>query len=410
MAFWDGTAWLPDGPAVSARTATGRPPRRVAPVVLTLALVGLVLPIAVATASVPSTWTSPEGTRIEIDTAGPWTIDGVYAMLVENGLDATVGATLTVRVQDTYASQTSGSTSTSGGRYSSYRSVITLKGVDSNFASKPNAILAHELGHAWAMYHLYVTQQGDWGAYLAFRGLTGDPLLDSSYSWSKNELIADDYRLVLGSASAETEMPGYINALAPHPSTFEGFADWFRGVWAGGTAVPAPSATPGPLATTPPPASTPAPTAPPASPAPSAAPTATAAPTAEPTAVPSTPAPTPEPTAAPTATPAATPEPTPAPAADLVTGLSASPTVVVTKTTISFRLAATGLVEIRIVNKRGQPIRALVAGSMAEGAASLEWDRTNDRGQKVAKGAYRLEVRSTVGSATELDTLTLTVR
>ena len=65
--------------------------------------------------------------------------------------------------------------------------------------------MAHEYGAAWSMYHLYISQQGSWNAWLTARGLLGDPRVDSSFSWSKNEMIADDYRMLFGSPAAQSE-------------------------------------------------------------------------------------------------------------------------------------------------------------------------------------------------------------
>ena len=66
------------------------------------------------------------------------------------------------------------------------------------------------------MYHLYMTRQGDWSPWLPARGLAGDSRVDSSYNWSKNEMIADDYRMLFGTAAAVSQA-AYINASATDP-------------------------------------------------------------------------------------------------------------------------------------------------------------------------------------------------
>ena len=43
----------------------------------------------------------------------------------------------------------------------------------------------------WTLYHLYLSRQGDWSSYLSARGLEGDSRLDTSYAWSRTEIIAD---------------------------------------------------------------------------------------------------------------------------------------------------------------------------------------------------------------------------
>ncbi|MGH9274375.1 MAG: Ig-like domain-containing protein, partial [Acidimicrobiales bacterium] len=57
------------------------------------------------------TWTSPEGVVIEVTTAGAFTIRDIYRLLLENatapGDLGRIGPTLSIRLQDTYASSTS---------------------------------------------------------------------------------------------------------------------------------------------------------------------------------------------------------------------------------------------------------------------------------------------------------------
>src|SRR5206468_3973777 len=85
---------------------------------------------------------------------------------------------VTVKVQDTYGSQVTTSASGSGGQYTTFHATIYLKGTDSGFAARPDASVGHEYGHAWTLYHLYISKQNDWSSYLAARGLTGDSRLD----------------------------------------------------------------------------------------------------------------------------------------------------------------------------------------------------------------------------------------
>ena len=63
---------------------------------------------------------------------------------------------------------------TSGGSYTSFKATIYLKGVNSTFASQPDAQIAHEYGHAWSLYHLYKDHNGDWSSYLDFRWANAD--------------------------------------------------------------------------------------------------------------------------------------------------------------------------------------------------------------------------------------------
>ena len=180
----------------------------------------------------PSSATTAEGTKIEIDSAGNWTTDQIAQMLHENGLDTTVGPRITVKVQDTYASTCAASASSSGGTFTSFAATIYLKGVNSSFSLQPDATLAHEYGHAWSLYHLYMSQNGDWTSYLEARGLAGNPNLDSSYAWDRNEIIAEDFRLLFGSEDAISQRPTHLNRDIPDPRDVPGLKTFLSDVWA----------------------------------------------------------------------------------------------------------------------------------------------------------------------------------
>ena len=110
-----------------------------------------------------------------------------------------------------------------------------------SWLEQKDAILFHEYGHAWSGYHEHVTQQdGDWSSYLAARGLAGDPRIGSGYAWYPEELIAEDYRQLLGSPTARA-MP-QSNSDIPAAEDVPGLADFLRSTYttsrasAGGTA------------------------------------------------------------------------------------------------------------------------------------------------------------------------------
>lgn len=178
--------------------------------------------------------TTPEGAKILVysDTSG-WTAQQVYDLLKPNAYElATIGPSLTVKVQATTSSQTSTSVGATGGVYTSFRATLYLQAKSgSTFTSRPDQIVAHEYGHVWTMYHLYMTRQGDWSPWLSARGLLGDARLDSSYNWSKNEMIADDYRMLFGTPAAVSEA-GYINSEATDPRLVPGLKDFFLTGWA----------------------------------------------------------------------------------------------------------------------------------------------------------------------------------
>ena len=179
------------------------------------------------------TWTSPEGAVIEVRTAGPFTIRGVYRMLLENSAAAgdlnRIAPSLSVRVQDTYSDGASTSAEGFPGEYTAVRTTVWLKGVNSTFSVLPDAQFAHEYGHAWTRFHQYLAEGGDWAPYLEARGLTGDPRIEVGYVWARAEMIADDYRLLLGSPAAVAQRPSHMNPDIPEPGEVAGLREFLLG-------------------------------------------------------------------------------------------------------------------------------------------------------------------------------------
>jgi hypothetical protein len=161
-----------------------------------------------------------------------WTPQQIDDLLKPNAYQLSlVGPRLTIRVQTQYSSQTATSAGGSGGLYTSYSAVIYLKADSNAFVQQPQSVLAHEYGHAWTLYHFYLTQQGSWASWLAFRGLAADPRLDTSYVWNRMEIIAEDYRLLFGTPSAvagATPLNPYITDARAIP----GYRDWLVTAWA----------------------------------------------------------------------------------------------------------------------------------------------------------------------------------
>lgn len=194
--------------------------------------------------SAPSTqgsWTSPEGVRITVSSAGPWTIAKVYGMLLANARDLDkLGPRYTINVQDQYASMTSTTAGESGGVYTDFLAVTNLQGVSSTFAAWPDYVLTHEFGIAWAQYHRYMDHGGSWSSYLDARWanadgslrLAQDSRLNSTLSWRPAEIISDDYRLLFGSSAAISQRPTSVNTSIPDPRNQPGLATWLLGTWA----------------------------------------------------------------------------------------------------------------------------------------------------------------------------------
>lgn len=201
-------------------------------------------PSPTPTASTAQHWVSPEGLTIDIDSTGGWTVDQIYRMVKDNaagpGDFARIAPTLTVKVQDVYASSTRSSASTSNGVYTYFAATIYLLGNGGTFPAYPNDVTAHEYGHAWSDFHLFIDRQGDWSSYLAARWsnadgslrLANDARLDSSYMWKRAELIADDYRLLFGTAAAIAERPRHLNWEIVDPRNVTGLRSFFLNDWA----------------------------------------------------------------------------------------------------------------------------------------------------------------------------------
>lgn len=191
------------------------------------------------------TWTSPEGMKIEVNSAGSWTISQIYTMVKNNaagpGDFSTIAPKLTVRVLDGVSTMAYTSASTSNGVYTNFTGRIDLAGVNSNFANRPDASVAHEYGHVWTTYHLYITQQNNWSKYLNARWTTEDgsttlatdSRTDSSYSWSRGEIVADDYRLLFGTNAAITQRPSHMSSGLVDPRNVPHLRNFFLYTWQG---------------------------------------------------------------------------------------------------------------------------------------------------------------------------------
>jgi hypothetical protein len=184
-------------------------------------------------AGVSEQMVTPEGARIQIYLGvSGWTAQQIHDLLKPNAYQlGLIGPHLTIKVQTTYNTFTTTSAGTSRGVYTSFNATMYLNASSNSLLlTRPDATIAHEYGAVWSMYHLYLTQQGSWTPWLQARGLLGDPRVDSSDVWSKGEMIADDYRMLFGTQSAQNEMD-YVNPDVPDPRTVAGLKDFFVNVW-----------------------------------------------------------------------------------------------------------------------------------------------------------------------------------
>jgi hypothetical protein len=168
----------------------------------------------------------------------------VSALLSANARDLDViGPRLIVEISTARPSSTGSSASCcdAGGGYYGFRSTMSLNPAStSSFASAPDAVFAHEFGHAWTSYWLYTNpaNAGSWQAYRNVRWTTPDgsqvlaqsTKLNSSYNWTDYEMAADDYRRLFGSPAAQAQL-AYLNASVPDPQQVPGLAGFFLDSW-----------------------------------------------------------------------------------------------------------------------------------------------------------------------------------
>jgi hypothetical protein len=172
--------------------------------------------------------TTPEGITILVS-AGPWTSQAIYEKLKENGLDATTGAGLIVRVQNVYPPTriTSGIERDHASRRSVRRWTLWLyTWPGSDFSLMPDRVIAHEIGLLWVAHHFEGTARAFWGDYLRIRGLAGDERIDSTAVWKREEILADDYRLLFGSAAAVEQYPRHVNRAIVDPRSVPGLRNF----------------------------------------------------------------------------------------------------------------------------------------------------------------------------------------
>ncbi len=177
----------------------------------------------------PLVMTTPEGAVITCKASLGWTPQAVYDLLTQSAyqLDL-IGPHLQINVQNSYPTSIATSAGTgAGGLYTTYNAVIYLDARDgATFPTRPEFAVK-----AWCQYHLYLMHQHDYTPWLSERGLLGDPRVDSSTIWSKDEMMGDDYRLLFGSLAAQ-QQAAYVNPNITDPTDVPGLHDWFINEWA----------------------------------------------------------------------------------------------------------------------------------------------------------------------------------
>jgi hypothetical protein len=220
----------------------------------------------------------------------------------------------------------------------------TVRLTFSGWLQTGDRVLDHEYGHAWSNYFAtQVRNDPTFSEYLQVRGLTGNPMLNTSHAWDPKEMIAEDFRQLFGSTTgaAPRQENGDIPAAADVPGLRDYLSTTFRTAPAGGGTSGGTSGSTSGGSTTPP---------------------------------------------ATTLT---------------VSGLAMNPTTVTKSGTTSFSLSASASVTVRIVSSNGTVVRTLASNvARPSGASSYTWDRKDSSGTRVKSGSYTVRVTATNGSQT----------
>ena len=140
------------------------------------------------------------------------------------GLVGTEARSVTIRFDYSANSSTAAAWQGTARGYHSFSAVCY--GTYTFWLDGGDQILSHEYGHAWSYYYDVIVQQDSkFTAYLAARGLSGDPRVGSSYRWMPAEIIAEDYRQLFGSPNAQEAWQ--TNHEIPTPESVPGLRDFF---------------------------------------------------------------------------------------------------------------------------------------------------------------------------------------
>jgi hypothetical protein len=187
------------------------------------------------------TFTGPNGLRVEsFNDVVP--ARAVYDSVMRGGV-GDEAPFVTIRFDYRPDSYTAISYVGSPGSYQSFRAVCYDNWL--TWLGQGDWGVSHEYGHAWSYFrNTVVRQEGNFASYLRARGLSGDPRVGSSYAWRAEELIAEDYRQLLGSSTAR--VPQQTNSELPPASAVPGLRDFLVTTF---STADAPAPEPGPAPT-----------------------------------------------------------------------------------------------------------------------------------------------------------------
>lgn len=194
-----------------------------------------------------ATYTGPSGLKVDTynDAVKPQQIyDDASKYLV--GAEA---PTLNIKfAYGTGGGMTTSSYGKANGLYSGYSARVWIP--YGSYVKRGDQTLGHEYGHGWAGYYSTMVQQDDeMKSYIKARNLEGDTRLNTSYSWTVGEMIAEDYRQLFGSANAAAA--DQVNREIPLAKDVPGLKDFLQIMYRQAPAVtPPPQPEPTPLTIT----------------------------------------------------------------------------------------------------------------------------------------------------------------
>ena len=186
-----------------------------------------------------SVYTGPSGLRVE-------SFDDVVTArqvhdAVTQGLVGAEAAYVTVRFDAGPDSSTVAGWQGAAGSFSNYSAICYDNYV--SWLDGGDQGVGHEYGHAWSLYYdTIVRQEGTLASYLQARALAGDSRVNSTYVWSARELIAEDYRQLLGSPNAQ--LATQMNRDIPRAADVPGLRDFLAATFtapSGSTPPPPPA-------------------------------------------------------------------------------------------------------------------------------------------------------------------------
>lgn len=201
-----------------------------------------------------STYVGPSGLRVE-------SFDDVVSArevhdAVAQGMVGAEATSVTIRFDLGPDSSTVAGWQGSPGSYSNFSAICYDNYVSWLDAGDQGA--GHEYGHAWSLYYdTVVRQEGTFASYLEARGLAGDARVNTSYVWGARELIAEDYRQLLGSPNAR--LATQMNRDIPPASAVPGLGDFLATTFTAAPSGTDPTPPPAPALTVSTPVVTPTP-------------------------------------------------------------------------------------------------------------------------------------------------------